>query len=201
MIANKVLIYKLMVDASLFDKKPSLISMVNRDEKNFNTDDLNRGISVKDKWPSDFTVLVEGTQPVDFLLCGLGFDGFSKSAREIIESTVKSGIEFLPVNIVEKKSDRFIGLYWILNVINNIDALNWEHTTWSTREIPYNAQNAHFKIIKPAFNLQSVKDQHMFLLRVRNYVDSGTYISASLMKNLKLHHAVVGMDFQPIKVV
>lgn len=200
MTIKKAIIYKIIINATLFDKKPSLITMVDRDEKNFNTDFLNRGASVKDKWPSDFTVFVSGIQPVDYLLCGLGYDGVSDSARKVIESTVKSGVEFLPVNLVEKKTNTFLGQYWILNIINNIDALDWEHTKWITPEIPYNAKDAYLDIIKPAFKLQAVEHEHMFLLRVRDYVKSGIYISASLMKNFKSKHATVGMDFMPIKV-
>jgi hypothetical protein len=201
MTSKKALIYKLLPDAELFDRNQSLITTTSRDDKNFNSDILNTAISVKTKWPSGVAVFVAGTRPVDYLLCGPRYIAVSQSAKDVIERIVGSGIEFLPVNVLNEDSKESIGQYWVLNVLNNINALDWEHTRWISDEIPYYKPDAYLNIIKPAFKLKLVEDQHMFLLRVGDFIKSGIYISATLRKSLEAKRATVGMDFMPIKVL
>ncbi|HXF86679.1 MAG TPA: DUF1629 domain-containing protein [Anaerolineales bacterium] len=201
-MTKRALIYKLLHDAELFEKKPLLITTTRREGKGFDNNLLNKGISVKDIWPSSFTVFVSGTQPVDYLSCGLNLEALSLPAKQVIEATVGPGsVEFLPVSIVNEDAQEPIRQYWILNVLSHIDALDWEHTMWIPDEIPYNKPDAHLDFIKPAFKLQAVESQHMFLLRVRERINAAIYISAALRKNLERAHAVLGMDFMPIKVV
>ena len=104
MTSKKALIYKLLLDDALFEKTPSLITMTSRDDKNFDGNLLNKGVSVKAKWPSGSTVFVSGTQPVDYLLCGPRHDAVSHSARRVIETTVGYGVEFLPVSVVNENT-------------------------------------------------------------------------------------------------
>lgn len=201
MTFQKALIYKLIHDAELFEKKTSLITATIRDDKSIDTDVLNRGISMKAQWTSGVIVYVSGTQPVDYLLCGPRHHAVSQAAKEVIESLVGADIEFLPVNMVNKNSKEPSGQYWILNVIQNIDALDWEYTRWISDDIPYNKPGAYLSIIKPAFKLKKIENRHIFLLRVGRHIKSGIYISAVLRKKLEARKAVLGMDFMPIKVL
>ena len=200
MTIKRSFIFELLLDATLLERSLSLITMTNRDDKNFNSKVLKTGVSVINEWPREFTIFVTGTQPVDYLLCGPLYNVVSQSAKGVIESIVGPGIEFLPVKVVEKITGEYFGEYWILNVLNHLDALDWEHTLWITREIPYGVEDAYLNIIKPAFKLKAVENQHMFHLQVGEHIESGIYISALLRENLKLKHATVGMDFMPIKV-
>jgi hypothetical protein len=132
-------------------------------------------------------------------MCGAEYYVISDSAMKIIKSCAESSVEFLPVKIVSLDIKAPLGQYWIMNTLNNIDALNWEQTIWSTSEVPYGDEWASF--IKPAFNLAQIKNQHIFLLRVGKHIRSGIYVSETLRYNLNRNKAVLGMDFMPIKVV
>jgi hypothetical protein len=193
--------YKLLLNEAMFEKNPSLITMVKRDDKNFNGEFINMGVSIKPIWPSSVTVFVSGTDPVDYFLFGPRHHAVSQRAREVIGNAVGTSVEFLPLNVVNKDSEDSIGQYWAINILNNIDALDWDHTVWNSDEIPLKKKDAHLDIIKPAFKAHLIEGQHMFLLRVRKFIKSGIYISATLKKQLKSKGTVAGMDFMPIKVV
>jgi hypothetical protein len=196
MTSGKSLIYHLYMGET---KNPALINYVRRDDKGFKDSTLHRGKPVMAKWPDSFNVFVSGTQPLDYFMCGPEYYVVSQFAMEIIKSYAESSVEFLPVKIVSSDIKDPLGQYWIMNTLNNIDALNWEQTMWGTSEVPYGDEWASF--IKPALNLAKIKNQHIFLLRVGKHIRSGIYVSEALRYNLKRNKAALGMDFMPIKVV
>lgn len=196
MAERKSLVYHLYMGET---KNANLINYAKKDEKGFKESTLHKGKSVKAKWPDGFTVLVSGTQPLNFFMCGPRYYVVSKSTMETIKFLSESSVEFLPAKIVSQDTETLVGQYWIMNILSNIDALNWEQTMWSTSTIPYGDEWASF--IKPAFNFDVVKDQHLFLLRVGNNIRTGIYVSEALRYSLKRNKATLGMDFIPIKVV
>ena len=193
------LFYKVMFNGNYLEEHPSIISYESLDDQGFNHFLFNKGNSIKDLWPSDFTIYLRGHQPIDYFICGMGYTIMSNSAAEIIYSVAKDSVELLPVKAV--LNDNFIGTdsYYILNVLKSFEALNWQATVWTSHDIPYDDPSAHFKIIKPAFNSQLIQEESIFLLTVNKKILHGIFISKYLKELLEDNEFTVGMEFRPIK--
>jgi hypothetical protein len=97
-------------------------------------------------------------------------------------------------------SNQEIGQYWVMNVIKSVDALDWEQTTWATREIPYSDVRAYLSVIKPAIKFELAKNANIFHLTVQGKNMSGIYLSAQLKNSLENANSTLGMKFTPVKV-
>ncbi|KPL76113.1 hypothetical protein ADN00_12290 [Ornatilinea apprima] len=193
--------YELIFDGYAIEDNPLSIYYERRDDQGFDNRLLNRGNSLEDLWPQDFTIYLRGYQPVDYLMCGPGYEVLSKSAADIFHSIAKDSIELLPVNTVINDQPVEPNSFFVLNVLKSFEALNWEETVWSSPKVPYDDPSAHGRIIKPAFNIQLIQEEAIFLLSVQKKIKSGIYISRYLKESLEERNSTIGMAFTPIKVV
>lgn len=193
-------IYHLVWEGSLFDKNPSFISESETNTGGFNGLLINNGHRIMKEWPGSFTVYVHGSEPVDYFLCGAYYSVVSDKVRNIIQKLSDKDGEFLPIKVLSNSTKQEIGKYWVLNIINNIDGLDWEHTTWTTREIPYSNIDAYLNIIKPAIKAEYVQNENLFLLNVLGKIRPGIYLSGKLKVELERAKCVLGIKFAPVKV-
>ena len=196
------LFYELIFDGNFLEDHPLIMSYEKINAQGFNQFLCNKGISLRNIWPHDFTLYLQGDQdkPIDFTLCGLGLYVFSKSAAEVICSVAQDDIELLPVKTM-LNGKAISADYYLLNVLKSVEALNWEATIWKTHEIPYEDDDPHMRIIKPAFNSKLIKNEPIFLLSVKNSIMPGKYISGYLKQRLEERKCTIGMAFMPIKTV
>jgi hypothetical protein len=193
--------YELIFDGYAIEDNPLSIYYERRDDQGFDNRLINRGNSLINLWPQDFTIHLRGYQPVDYLMCGPGYEVLSKSAADIFHSIAKDSIELLPVNTVINDQPVEPNSFFVLNVLKSFEALNWEETVWSSPKVPYDDPSAHGRIIKPAFNIQLIQEEAIFLLSVQKKIKSGIYISRYLKESLAERNSTIGMAFTPIKVV
>ena len=193
--------YTLIFAGNFLEDHPEIISYEGEDDHGFDDSLINKGFSLINSWPQNFTIHLRGQQPIDYFIGGIRYLFLSSSAADAINSLAKSKIELLPVNAI--LNDRFIGagFYYVLNVLESFEALNWEATVWVSRDIPFGDPSAYFKIIKPAFNRQPIEGEHIFLLNVNDRVLPGIYISKYLKELLEKRKCSVGMEFMPIKTI
>ena len=191
----KAIVYKLYMGET---RNPLLINFISKNESGFKESLLHSGKSVRRNWPKKFTVTVDGTQPIDYFMCGGRYGVVSQRAMDVVQSFTEDTVEFLPVQVISQNLGGPIGQYWILNILTNIDALDWKRTMWGSAEVPYDNEWASF--LKPAFKLKMVENQHMFVLRIGKTIRSGIFVSDALRKSLKINNADLGMGFVPLKV-
>lgn len=162
---------------------------------------INQGKALQNKWVDDFTIYTQGTIPVDYFLAGGFYDVVSDPVRRTVQAMIeKERVEFLPVRVVSVATNEEIERYWAINVIENIDALDWEKTIWTTPKVPYDDNQAYSKIIRPVLKFELTKNVNIFHLSVEGRIKSGIYISWQLKKALEDANSILGMEFTPIKV-
>jgi hypothetical protein len=182
-------IYHLVWRGSLFNEKSSLISEYRIDEQGFNGRLVNRGKQLAEVWPDNFTISVQGDQPVDYFLCGGFYDVVSDPVCRVIQDVSNDEVEFLPIRVVQHSTHREIGKYWILNVIKSLNGLNEKQSTWSMRGT----------LIKPAIRIDLVKNSNIFHLEIRGKIVSGIYLTDRLKVALETDKCILGMEFASVK--
>jgi hypothetical protein len=188
-------------NGSLFDEDSSLVSGDKIDAKGFDGRLINQGKALQNQWVDDFTIYTRGTVPVDYFLAGGFYDVISDPVRRTIQGTTeKERVEFLPARVISLDTGKEYENYWIMNVIESRDALNWEKTIWTTPKIPYNDKQAYSKIIRPTFTWDLIKNVNIFHLSIAGRIKSGIYISRRLKEKLEETGCTYGMQFTPIKI-
>lgn len=200
---NKSSVYRLLLNSYFNDDNPSSINDREFDDRGFDTNLLLSGNQVKNNWPRNFIVYVEGVKPVDYMLINGPLQIISDRVKEIIQLVDENiCVEFLPVIMANWKTKDILDIkYWTINILEKLDILDWENTYWTTNEIPYDDPNALSKIIKPALKGDKVKNKHIFSILVNNKTNWHIFVSDVLKDQLEKKHATLGMEFTPIKVV
>ncbi|NTV36683.1 MAG: hypothetical protein HGA53_06990 [Anaerolineaceae bacterium] len=199
------LVYWVVHDGNLFEDYPELICATKTDiDPNFDQKQLVFGRGrIGQGWPEDVLVFVSGTKPVDLLLCTPYLEIVSERAMKIIKELAPDEVEFLPVRVFHEDGKPYVAMkYWGINVLSILDALDWEHTTW-TEPIPPNKDDplAALSIIKPCLFADKVENHHFFRLIVTSRVYSSKYVSRELKRRLEKEKYVVGIEFGPIKTI
>jgi hypothetical protein len=98
---------------------------IQSDKKGFNEYRLYEGKWIED-WPDDVEFVVDGKQLEDFIVGGLHWRLISDRVRKVLEQENIQSVQFLPVKVFYAKSNDYIGPYWVLNIIRNVNSLRWE---------------------------------------------------------------------------
>ncbi len=194
-------VYWLVFADNFLEDHPSFISCQRWDDHGFDTRLMSTGNSIRAQWPTNFTLYVSGSEPVDYFICGAYYQAVSGDFKKVLSSLKVEGVEFLPIQVIQEETGtRFQG-YSIMNVTRTLDALDWEHTNWGGKQIPYEDPYANLDIITPALKAGIVEGIPIFRLRVKERIRPSIYVSALLYKELEREEAKVGIEFYPIKVV
>lgn len=197
---EKPLVYRLIFNGNLFDDNPSLISELRLEDCGFNGQLMSCGHSLRNQWPSAFAVYVRGTEPVDYFLCGTYYEVVSENFAKVANSLGgTSGVEFLPIKVFQEDKKEIPYKYSVMNITQTLDALDWEHTLWVNKKIPYDDPTAVLNIIKPTFKAESIHGVNIFQISVNGKIRTGTYVSVLLKQNLERAGATLGLEFMPIK--
>lgn len=92
--------------------------------KGFNEYQFYEGKQI-DAWPEDILFIVDGWPKEEFLLCDLHYRLVSENVRRVFIEKDVQGVQFLPVRVVHRQTQKDLGLYWALNVIQTVEKLRW----------------------------------------------------------------------------
>lgn len=148
-------------------------------------------------WPEGVTFYAEGEHIEDYL-AGTSWVVISERARQALERCLIREIQFLPVAIKHKKL--VIGQYWVINVLQVAEALDWKHTRWMYPERKYTDEYPLLNILRESFRWDVVKDLDAFLLSVKGKLERFIYISPRVKECLERSGASSGFKFIPIAV-
>lgn len=204
-MGKQYLVYWVIHDGDLFENHPELICATQTNiTPNFDQKQLVFGQGkISKSWPEDVSVLVSGTEPVDFLLCTPYIEIVSSRAKDVIEDLANDEVEFLPVEVFFEDGKPYMSMkYWAINILLTLDALDWEQTIWTDPSPPRRDDPlAALSIIKPCLFAKNIENHHFFRIRVASRVDSPKYISRELKQRLENKKFVLGMEFGPIKAI
>lgn len=189
--------YKVWVD----DSDPLAMICTEWDSQGFDQYRLYEGEWISD-WPEGITFYVEGLHPEDYLFSAVN-DWISVSERvrqvcEDFEECKVKGVQFLPVRVVHKETGEEIGPYWVLNVVQVVEALDWERTRWLYPEKKDQHKDPIFNIVKEAFRWEPLKRIDVFRLSIKGQIGTSVYISQRLKWCLEQAGATKGFKFIPI---
>jgi hypothetical protein len=148
-------------------------------------------------WPERVTFYAEGKHVEDYLAGG-SWVVVSQRVRQVLEQSKIGGIQFLPVQIIHKRKDFVIGPYWVLNVVQVAEALDWENTHWARPERKNDDEHPILNIIRETFRWEAVRDLDIFLLSIKGEVGVSIYVSPHFKQCLEKAGATSGFKFIPI---
>lgn len=184
---------------SIDDSDPDALSSPQKDTRGLDKFCLYTGKWIED-WPADVTFwFTEGDHAQDYMLGGAYWPLVSERVRQVFERHKIVGVQFLPVRVFRKKTNDEVGKYWALNVIQEVEALDWDHTIWTTLDTKKIEEHPLLSILLPALIWEKVKDKDIFRLKVRGKSSSEILISERLKKYLEDAGATSGMVFLPRK--
>jgi hypothetical protein len=194
--------YELMVNGDLFEKNDNLIWWKSMDTKGFDEYKMMDGIPLSNVWPGNVIVYVTGEIDVDLFRGGPYYKIISDKVRDIISHKWSDSTEFLPVKVVHHESKKEFGSYWVLNVVQVLEALDEENTMWNVgHPPPPDERIPHASYIKPALKREVILGKGIFRIRWRDSVNgAANFITNELREDLQKAHATLGMDFLPVKV-
>jgi hypothetical protein len=101
---------------------------------------LDQGITLASSWPSDASFAMSEKYPddvglIDFLPNISGCIVASERAKALFEAEKSSGVECLPVAIINHKGRKQPEPYWIVNPFPLQDCIDLEHTVADRNEI------------------------------------------------------------------
>lgn len=176
-----------------FSEVKSALIAQDYDFRGFNDDVLSEGHYVQN-WPIDVQITVSGKKPPDNLFCPLKpWHLVSKKVKNIFEKHDIKGVQFLRPKIVQQSGIEIQG-YYILNVIEMVDGLDYEHTTWMTDQ-KWEVEYPQLNIVKIALKQSSVTNKDIFRI-LPSKVE--VIISERLKTALEGENAGMGFKFLPI---
>jgi hypothetical protein len=154
-----------------------------------------------DDWQENTTLYAKGEHPSDFMLAGPASKWIivSDEVRQIIEKHDPTSTQFLKVKVLYDDTNEEVGLYWVVNVLRHIEALDWEHTVWGkTSDIENKYPRDEYPtlyIMQEALCAEALKNIDIFRLRVKSKPYSGIYISERIKIALEQAKATKGLYF------
>lgn len=183
---------------SMTDSSPKALMAPKRDAKGFDEYRFYKGQWIED-WPENITIsFTRGEHAEDFMLGGPHWMLVSERVRQVFVQHRIEGVQFLPVKVIYQKTAEEAGKYWALNVVQEIEALDWVHTLWATSDSTEIQKWAAIHILRPALIWEKVQGSDIFRLRIQGEGDVSVFISARLKQWLEEAGATSGFSFFPI---
>jgi hypothetical protein len=153
------------------------------------------GEEIKD-WDDRITLYydeVKGAEPEDYLDNIYVWPIFSKKMRKICEDLGVKGVQFLPINIKERKTMKEVPGYYVLNICNLIKALDLERSRYR-----YSVTDPSIIMGLTHPVLKEDKIKGLDILRLQEYEES-IFISERLKKAME-EAGITGCDFAEVKL-
>jgi hypothetical protein len=198
------LVYWLVHDANLFENHPELIHSTKVVSSKLDQRKISFGQnSVSSKWPDDVIIYIDGSSPVDYMLCNKRINLISERAKLVIENIADKDIEYLPVQILQADGQIYNKMrYWAINILTVINAIDWQNTRWSTPRPPnQNDPLAVLKVILPCLNANIIGNANIFHIEIGGKIRSSTFISLLIKQELEKSGCIIGMEFEPIETI
>lgn len=172
--------------------KGALIAQ-NYDFRGFSDDILSEGQFVH-IWPLGVQITVSGKNPPDNLFCPLKpWHLVSEKVKKVFEKHDIENVQFLQPKILHHSGVEIPG-YYILNITEMIDGLDFEHTSWLTDQ-KWDVEYPQLNILKIALKQSTVARRDIFRI-LPSKVE--VIISQRLKSILEGEKADVGFKFLPI---
>jgi hypothetical protein len=136
---------------------------------------------------------IEGSHIPDYIHNNLSWFIISPQFQMILNEIDKDGVQFLSINIKNKENDSSIIGYSVANVINVVDAINYENSTYSIFELN---DKKFYDITKYALNENKINSKHIFKLKN----DEIPIFVSELAKELIEKNNITGCDFLEVEV-
>lgn len=181
------------------ESDPKGLWAARKDLKGFDVHRLNSGKRIED-WPNEVTFwFTKGEHAQDLMSGGAYLDLISERVRQVFEKHQIKGAQFLPVRVIHQKTGEDVGKYWALNVVQEVEALDWTHTIWTTLDTKEIEEAPSLHILKPALIWERVQGVDIFRLKIRGEGGVEVLVSARLKKYLEEAGATSGFAFLPRK--
>ncbi|MBX9973974.1 Imm43 family immunity protein [Cytobacillus firmus] len=137
---------------------------------------------------------IEGDQIPDYIHNNLSWFVVSSQFQRILNEIDKDGVQFLPINILNEKNNNLTQGYSVANVINVVDAINYENSAYTVFELE---EEKIYDITKYALDENDINGKHIFKL---NGDEIPIFVS-ELVKDLIEKNNITGCDFLEVQVI
>lgn len=134
----------------------------------------------------------------DIFIPDLGFWAISLQAKGVVEQLDRGKVQYLPISVIDSESRTEIGPYYILNVLQVVECINFEHTRWANSLIREQGQYPFLNILKEALNREAIENIHIFRPSIFGKSSREVYLSSVLKSKLMNAGASKGMRFVPV---
>ncbi|MGD6849147.1 imm11 family protein [Rossellomorea aquimaris] len=183
--------YKIMMDDS--NVKDAVVHC----EDSFGFDySFNNGKFIND-WNDRITFYfnpTEGDSLTDYLANNFGWLIFSRKLKNLLNEIGVVGMQFLPVNVVNKLDSDEKWDYFAVNVHNVVDALHLDGSDYSVLNV---GDEKIYTIRKYALRRESIKNQHIF----RSLGYEIPIFTSEKVKSIIDNNFITGCDFLEVKVM
>ena len=156
-----------------------------------------KGYISEDEWPKGVTFYMSQGSLPDFILGGLTYLPMSDSLRLAVESCHVEGVQFLPVDVVHPATERRLQ-YWIMNVVNTVEGLNWEETKWVQPDKVHTHEHPVLNVLTPVLDIDKVDGLDIFHLTVKDELSTTVYISEWVRESIGNSNTALGLKLKPV---
>ena len=149
-------------------------------------------------WDERITLIYnpnEGNRSTDYLANDLGWLVVSSEFKKILEESDITGIQYLPINVKNKLDNKELEGYFVANICNLVDALDFENSKYDLFDI--NENEKMLAVEKYALKKDKVKDVNIFKISEDNIPN---FVSEKLKKLIEANN-LTGFDFLEVKAV
>ena len=136
----------------------------------------------------------EGNIATDYLVNDKHWFVVSAKLRKILE-TMNTEIQFLPVRIIEKRSERELADYYIANILRVVDALCLEKSEYFETNIP--KMGKIYSVLK--YGIFSEKTEKSDVFKLANRQEIPIFVSENF-KNRIIEEGITGIALLEIRV-
>jgi len=165
------------------------------DTKGFEQYELSEGKYIRN-WNSEITFYFdpkEGERLTDYLANNSGWFIVSERLKAILEE-VDDGIQYLPINVVNKGENKILKGFSVANILNVVDALNLENSDYSMFELD---GESIYSIKKYALCKEAIQSKHIIKLKG----DEIPIFMPEELRELIEKNNITGCNFLEVKVI
>lgn len=157
---------------------------------------VDRGMPLAQNWiKPDFTYQLDEGEILSDYLCNV--KSWLMVSKRFVQATydyMGESVEYLPVKLINRTTDEICEDYFILNVVNIVSALDFDHSDYSVFNVPNIPP--FYSIKKYALLSDQIGNHHIIKLKEDTVP---IFISKSLKSTITKHH-LTGFDFLQVAV-
>lgn len=149
------------------------------------------------KWNCDISFAYnpdEGNVFTDYLANSYRWLIVSSKFRNVMDELLSKEVEYLPINIINKKDKTIEETYTVMNVIVSLDALDLENSIYNEFELD---DEKIISVERYTLKKESIKKHHIFKLKG----DTIPVFVSEKVKDIIINNDLLGFAFLEVKVV